>query len=524
MKYSILILFVFLYACASIDHPKGGPVDQTPPQVLSHSPDSNQLNFTGDKIVFHFDEYIEIKDPNAIIISPPVINKPDYVVKGKSLQIKFKDTLRSNTTYTIQLSNAIQDITEKNILPSQNLSFSTGSILDTLTIRGQVILNATDEVQKDITIALFHADVNQYPDSQIYPLLTTRSQADGSFLLQGIASGSYTLYAFEDINFNNRFETGEKFAYHDSVVVAGDSLEYTLRLANYELRSPYRIGSPKAIGTKHFKLPYTQHIPGNVSLKSSLPSFDKTQKVYTHKIHQDTLMVYDTYKSNQDTILTYFIYLDNVLKDSIKVDYTALNTPYHHYSLKGTKQQKLEPFDTLTIQFNEPLLAIDTSKIKLFKDSTERIKLNIANTGFASYLLFDRSYESNYLLILEPGAFKTVAYSLNSQDSLSFITPKADNYGSLQINWEGEQGLMYQIDLLKDKKEKPAFTLYSNTDSVLFSSIPAGTYYARISVVSERSTERLIPFKTQVEPYYYYPKPLELRGLWTIKDVLIHIH
>lgn len=524
MKYSSLFFLTLLCACASIDHPKGGPVDETPPTVLSHTPDSNALQFQENRIIFRFDEYVEIKDPNSIIISPPLTTKPDYSIKGKSLIITFKDTLRSSTTYTVQLNNAIQDITEKNLLPNHLVSFSTGNHLDTLSIRGQVILNTTQETQKDITVAVFHPNISEFPDSLLFPLFTTRTQTDGSFLLQGLPSSNYTLYAFEDINFNNRIETGEKVAYLDSIVNSSDSAFHTLLLAPYELVSPFRIGLPAVLGTQHFKIPYKQTIKGKLEIRSTLPSFDKTQKIYYQNSSADTLLIYDSYKTASDSILYYYFFINETLMDSIEVDYSKSAQPYINYQSLGIKKGELQPFDTLQIRFNEPLLSVDTSKLKLYQDSTKHIPIQIANTSFSSYILFNRSNDAHYILVVNEGAFKTLATTTPSKDTISFNTPPADNYGSIQIKWEGKPGQLYQIDLLKDKKEKPSFTLYADTDSVYFKNIPSGTYYARVSAVTERSTERLIPFKQQVEPYYYYPKPLELRGLWTIEDVLIHIH
>ncbi len=524
MKYTAFLLVCLFYACASVDHPKGGPLDETPPTVLNHTPDSNTLAFRGNKITFDFDEYVEIKDPNAIIISPPLAKKPDYSIKGKSLVISLKDTLRSNTTYTIQLTNAIQDITEKNILPNHVLSFSTGNRLDTLTVRGQVILNATHEKQKDITVALFHPHVLDYPDSQVFPLFTTRTQEDGSFLIQGLPPSTFTLYAFEDINFNNRIETGEKVAYLDSTIEAGDSTSHTLLLAKYELLSPFRLGSPSPISSKHFKVPFTQNRPGTITIKSELPSFDKTQKIYYQFVSTDTLLVYDSYKTASDSNLTYYFYLNEDLQDSLTVDFEKHSHSSTPYQIKGLDKNTLEPFDTLYFHFNEPLLSVDTSKLRLLQDSTRRIPIQVANTSFASYILFNRSADATYSFIIQEGAFKTLEYTSTVPDTLAFRTPAADNYGSIQIKWEGQAEQVYKIELLKDKKEKPNFTLYADTDSVYFKNIPAGTYYARISAVTQRSPTHLIPFKKQVEPYFYYPKPLELRGLWTIEDVLIHIH
>ena len=43
-------------------------------------------------------------------------NDPDFLVKGKKLQIKISDTLKEDATYVMNFNDAIVDITEGNPL------------------------------------------------------------------------------------------------------------------------------------------------------------------------------------------------------------------------------------------------------------------------------------------------------------------------------------------------------------------------------------------------------------------------
>lgn len=67
MKYLIPFLFLFA-ACAVVVHPTGGDKDETAPVALKCYPDSQATNFTDKEIRITFDEYFEIKDPNAILL------------------------------------------------------------------------------------------------------------------------------------------------------------------------------------------------------------------------------------------------------------------------------------------------------------------------------------------------------------------------------------------------------------------------------------------------------------------------
>ena len=60
---------------------------------------------------------------------------------GKKAVIELKDTLKPNTTYTIDFTNSISDNNEKNVFENFSFAFSTGDIIDTLEVSG-VLLNA----------------------------------------------------------------------------------------------------------------------------------------------------------------------------------------------------------------------------------------------------------------------------------------------------------------------------------------------------------------------------------------------
>ena len=64
---------------------------------------------------------------------------PDFRIKGKELVIDFNDSLRSNTTYTINISAAVKDITENNVLPDFQYVFSTGDYIDSFYFTGRVV-------------------------------------------------------------------------------------------------------------------------------------------------------------------------------------------------------------------------------------------------------------------------------------------------------------------------------------------------------------------------------------------------
>ena len=130
LDFRFVIPIVFLLAsCAQVGTISGGPKDQQPPRIVSCNPQDGQKNVNTDFIFIEFDEFINLQKPSENIILLPSNIEYDYMLKGKELQINFKDKLKENTTYSLYLNEAIKDITEGNDSLIQ-IAFSTGNEID----------------------------------------------------------------------------------------------------------------------------------------------------------------------------------------------------------------------------------------------------------------------------------------------------------------------------------------------------------------------------------------------------------
>jgi uncharacterized protein (DUF2141 family) len=204
--YSILKLLVpsalvlYAVACATIVSPTGGPKDITPPSMLNSEPQNLSTNFKGDRLILNFDEYINLKTPEKfLLISPPLGKEPDIRVKGRSIIIKMKDTLRANTTYNFYLGEAIVDITESNPVPNFNFAFSTGPEIDSLSLAGNVTDAFTRQPMEGALVMLYTDFTDSVPMKQI-PTYVSRTSKKGDFRLNNLASGKYRAVALVDGN------------------------------------------------------------------------------------------------------------------------------------------------------------------------------------------------------------------------------------------------------------------------------------------------------------------------------------
>ena len=217
IAYSALLLF--FAACASIGTPDGGPYDEEPPVLFSATPALNATNVKGRKVVLEFDENIKLENAfEKVVVSPPQMEMPEIKFSGKKVTVELFDTLRPNTTYSIDFSDAIVDNNEGN--PYENFAyvFSTGENVDTLAVSGTV-LNASDlEPVKGIVVGL-HSCLDDSAFTTTPFERVSRTDSRGRFTIKGIAPGKYRVYALGDANQNYFFDQkSERIAYQEMVI------------------------------------------------------------------------------------------------------------------------------------------------------------------------------------------------------------------------------------------------------------------------------------------------------------------
>src|SRR5690349_19334628 len=152
---AILFISNYLPGCANIIAPTGGPKDTLPPVLVSVNPKDSALNFTGKRVTFTFNEYVQLANQTEnLVFSPTPTVTPQIDAKLRTITVRIKDTLDPNTTYTIQFGNAISDINEGNVLRNFTYVFSTGNRLDSNTFRGKVLMAETGKVDSTLIVML----------------------------------------------------------------------------------------------------------------------------------------------------------------------------------------------------------------------------------------------------------------------------------------------------------------------------------------------------------------------------------
>ena len=137
---AIIALYLSAGSCANTSTPPmGGPKDTLAPVLVKVAPDSCATNVPVKdvRIELRFNEFVQLKDAEKqIYISPSLSKRIQPKIRAKSVVIELEDTLKPNTTYTVDFGASISDNNEGNPFPPYSLAFSTGSTVDSLMASG----------------------------------------------------------------------------------------------------------------------------------------------------------------------------------------------------------------------------------------------------------------------------------------------------------------------------------------------------------------------------------------------------
>ena len=255
----LLFTLALVAACARMGNPDGGWYDETPPRVVGASPAEKATGVKTRKLHIRFNEFIKIENATEnVVVSPPQLESPDIKAGGKSIDIELKDSLKANTTYTVDFSDAITDNNEGNPLGNYTYSFSTGEHIDTMEVSGWVLAAENLEPVKGILVGLYANLADSAFRTQ--PMLrVAKTDGRGHFVIRGIAPGKYRVYALQDVDGDYHLtQKGEQMAFNREVIVPSskpDVRQDTL------WRDSLRIDSISRVSYTHF-------LPDNITLRA----------------------------------------------------------------------------------------------------------------------------------------------------------------------------------------------------------------------------------------------------------------
>ncbi len=287
-RYAAMVLASALWGCANIGSPDGGRYDEEPPEVVRCSPADKATGVQGKKIRIKFNEYIKLENASEkVVISPPQIEQPNVRSVDKSVKVDLYDSLRANTTYTIDFGDAIVDNNESNPMGKYTYSFSTGETIDTMEVAGTVLSAENLEPVKGILVGLYPVD-SLWSDTLFTtsPFLRVgRTNGSGQFTIKGVKDGQYRAFALQDMDGNYIFS-------QKSEVIAWDTL--TLTTSQKPDIRPDTVWADTSTIEKIVMVPYIHYFPDNVVLLSFLEEGQDKHLLKTERLLPESFTLFFT--------------------------------------------------------------------------------------------------------------------------------------------------------------------------------------------------------------------------------------
>lgn len=577
----IIIAAAVMYSCANIGNPSGGPIDKTPPIFMRSNPTPNAVNVKDRKIEIFFDEIVTLKDPSTkIIVSPAQTEMPRMSALGRKVTVELVDSLLSNTTYTIDFSNSIQDNNEGNAIDNFAFAFSTGSVIDSMRVSGYVLDSRTLEPMQSVVVGLQSnlAD-SAFHKEKLQRVALTNDR--GQFTIRNVSPGSYHIFALKDLDRDYKFgNPTEDIAFLDSIIVpsigsreAADTVYNDLNEIDTIMRATRPAYFPNDILLSMFNEDRkSQYLANNLRV-------DSTRISLTFAAASDTLpslsivgrndvpdQWYTLERSQTNDTLTYWIRPPHLVSaDTLMVATTYLRTDttsnlswgtdtlkFTFQRQKAKKKKKNEETDSLEqIRFMElhplangtqevyaPLLLQTGTPIERYSREAFHLQRKLQNdTTFypaeiKSIALRDSTLSRRDLMLKvdwEPGAaYKLAIDSLAMTDiyglqtkplKVDFNVRKMEEYGNIVFNIPAVRDSAI-VELL-DGTEKIVLRAPVKSHRAELLNLLPGKYYARLFIDRNGNGKYdtgNYDMHLQPEETVYYPGAINLKKNWDVEQ------
>jgi hypothetical protein len=500
--------------------PTGGTKDTKVPIVKKMIPAIGATNFKGGVILIEFNEEITVDpNPNNILISPNIEGKILFKDKKKKyLELTVPNTLKENTTYSISLNNVVKDITEGNTIKDITYAFSTGPLLDSLTLTGKIINIETKQPIKEAMIGLYEISDTLNIRKQ-KPLYLNYSDEKGIFKLSYLKQGDYYLLVLEDKNKNLSFDNQEKTDFIEQISINKEVNKTLLLELSISDTTGNKILSRKPEQQKQI-LTYRNGIK-QYHFKTLNPE-DKIYVVQEKKKAKE-LTVYPQL-INDDTV-TYILEtidsIGNYSIDTLKLNKLKRILKKEPSSINPTTKDIIPGLKKLSFTTNKPIKKINTDSIFINDSQEFRIEYKENYDSLFIYPAVGLLQQDSTKVKFKKGSL--VFYDDDSLQQNSFIYRKADpsNYSVLEMKIQTKEQ-NYIIQLLTENYI--VLDEYKNITILNFNYIKPGTY--RIRAIIDKNAngywDRSNPLKgIKAEPIYYYNSDkINLKPNWELKDLV----
>ena len=520
---SIFLLFCLTH-CAKRGAPTGGPLDSIPPVLINANPKQNTTFFDKKKIELTFDEYITLKDINKQLIVSPPLERDQYSVSpqtgaAKKITIELLDSLLANTTYTFNFGNSVADFNEANPYPFFSYTFSTGSVIDSLGLRGRITDALEKETKRFISIQMYPAD-SVLPDSTIYtqkPFYAASSLDTTVFQMKNLKPGRYEIIALQDVSGNYFYDQGvDKIGFREEPITLPQDSIIDFRL--FKEPPPFAWTRPFFINERHIGIGFYGN-PEGQTFEQTAPVSNSFEALITRDREADTLHYWfkggadlDSLKFRyiqKDTVATTSVLFNNPVKDSLVITKIAGTT--------------LSLADVFKLKSSLPIVAMDSTLVSVQNIDSLPVpfQMRLDENHDRIALDFDLEPNDTYRIELLPNALRD--FWGQSHDTLRFkvATKKPEDLGTIYLQLDYSYETPFILQLLKKDDVVREYTTRSESEVYDFKYLTPGKYTFRF-IKDQNGNGKWDPGsyreKTQPEEVIYFLSDLEIRANWDLNE------
>jgi len=562
--FPVIFLFILIGSCAKMSSPAGGPRDKVAPVVVKCTPVNGEKNFKGNKITVTFNEYVTLDQINEkLMVSPPMTKKPKVSLKGKSVVVEYDDELKDSTTYTFYFQDAIRDLNEGNIIENYQFVFSTGPVIDSLSVTGNVYSAFSLDPPENALVMLYRNPDDSAVMKQI-PDYISKAGKNGYFRFDNVKEGKYRLYALVDADNSKNFNLAdEEIAFMDTTIEissvknflpvikdtvkitpgkikAADTIikkgEYRLFLFQPAKKMHYLSSSSRSAP---YKLLYTLSMPPDtMGFDFTIPETGEKSYRIEKSAEKDTILVWltDSTLYTQPLISTLIGY---PFTDSTGNIYQKRDTVTMRFIIPKTTRTRtkktpfrvssnllggsLKPGQQIIFKSQIPFRTPDTSKIRLYeteganrKKTTYSFRQDSTNScrmTFNANILQGKTY----LFIADSAAFGSIYGDQSDSTGSKVIIRNEKTFGTLLMNIKNYRGSRI-IQLLTPEDKIVSERILRADAKVEFRYIDQGNY--RLRVIYDLNSDgkwNTGDFMTrrQPEPVSFYGQELYIKEGWS---------
>lgn len=526
---TVSIAFLGMYlliGCAQQSSPTGGPKDVTPPEVVSTLPKNQTTNFMGSRLAIEFDEYVSVDNINQqLLITPSLEGTYTTRIQPKGVILILQKPLQPNTTYSFNFRQTFKDVTERNPARNVKVVFSTGPVIDSLSMQGKVTNLLTNQPVFDATIGLYPvSDTLQF--SKVKPYYFSRADSAGNYILENLRAGTYRLAAFTDGNNNLLYDASkERIGFEEKPLLLTSSPGgHNLKLAFVD-RSPNRV-----ITTRPTANYYT--IVYNKGVKQVRVTFDNPVDSLPYLMTDEKNLRFFNVKNAIDTIratIETTDSLDLVFRHSQKIKFRPRGRKEE--GVREAFEVRTEPADrgevvsplTYKIRFNKPIQSYAVENIRIEGDTINRASLTEKNlfwNAYRSELTIEVPFRGtkNVRVVIPKGTFLSVEQDSNRVIQTLHPLRDSENYGIIRGRILGAT-TRFIVELL-DPEYKVVQSLRDQA-SYEFRFVKPGTYFVRV-IADQNGNGRWDPGDpgkfTQPESVNFFPTKIPVKANWEVSD------